>query len=270
MALFHEPRPTAPFMVMTAYLDESGTHGGQSPAVLMGGFLAGAAGWAAYEKSLKYLLDSHGVGLFHAKKLRARRGEFAEWSDSQFRIFVTDFFKIVSTHLAYGFAASVTPRDYRNIYKAEGLPRKVRQDTEYGVCFRMCLTAALQFVSNFQRDWPLFIVLEGGHKNCNDAVRIYQEIKSDLSKNETYGNILGSITIETKRDCLPLAAADALAHSYFRLKSGKLTDTTTNRRQSVTVSEAVPTQASFEPRIQLFTINEATLLQMRDALLQGR
>lgn len=60
-------------MAMTAYLDESGTHGVSSAAVVLGGFLATEQGWTAYERELASLLQRHQVGYFHAKLLRKRR-----------------------------------------------------------------------------------------------------------------------------------------------------------------------------------------------------
>jgi hypothetical protein len=38
-------------MVMTAYLDESGTHGKESPVVVVGGFIADALAWGPFKPS---------------------------------------------------------------------------------------------------------------------------------------------------------------------------------------------------------------------------
>jgi hypothetical protein len=39
-------------MVMTAYFDESGTHGAESPLVAVAGFIANLEQWSAYEREL--------------------------------------------------------------------------------------------------------------------------------------------------------------------------------------------------------------------------
>jgi hypothetical protein len=57
-------------MVMTAYLDESGTHGTDSPAILMGGFIANTAGWSDYDRVMRGLLGAYDIEVFHAKKFR--------------------------------------------------------------------------------------------------------------------------------------------------------------------------------------------------------
>jgi|RhiMetdeSRZDD1v2_1073273.scaffolds.fasta_scaffold06943_12 hypothetical protein len=68
---------------MASYLDASGTHGAASPTVVLGGFVATEASWAAYEKDLQNLLDMFGVDVFHAKKFRKRAGPFRGWSQLQ-------------------------------------------------------------------------------------------------------------------------------------------------------------------------------------------
>jgi hypothetical protein len=43
-------------MVMTAYFDESGTHGEESPVITIAGFIASADQWSSYERDLSQLL----------------------------------------------------------------------------------------------------------------------------------------------------------------------------------------------------------------------
>src|SRR5437660_5076693 len=110
-------------MAMTAYFDESGTHGKGSAAVVVGGFIADPLAWGAFRNELILLLARYGIGTYHASKLRGRR----------YRPFHLEFVNLLEKRIPYGVTASLTPRDYREIYKAEGAPRKLRQDTEYGL-----------------------------------------------------------------------------------------------------------------------------------------
>ena len=69
----------------------------------------------------------------------------------------------------------------------------------------------------------LNVVIENGHKNVGDVIRVFDEIKAE------YGRlgfpVLGTITIAKKVDCLPLMIADFQAHassiSDARLRSGQ-------------------------------------------------
>src|SRR5262249_27170242 len=65
--------------VYTAYLDESGTHGG-SPSIVMGGLLARAEQWERWEKGFARLQSKHGFHVWHPKKFRQRKGDFKDWT----------------------------------------------------------------------------------------------------------------------------------------------------------------------------------------------
>jgi hypothetical protein len=67
LALFHKKRPQAPYMAMTAYLDESGTHENGSKTVVVGGFLGSEYAWLLFERGLAALLKHHGIEYFHTK-----------------------------------------------------------------------------------------------------------------------------------------------------------------------------------------------------------
>ena len=53
-------------MILTAYLDESGTHDG-SPVTVMGGMLANARQWEAFEKGFGKLKAVHGFQIFYTQ-----------------------------------------------------------------------------------------------------------------------------------------------------------------------------------------------------------
>jgi hypothetical protein len=79
VALFREWRPERLFVIFTAYLDESGTHGG-SPITLMSAFLGSARQWQNFEKDYVKLRRIYGFSVFHAKDWRDTDGEFEGWS----------------------------------------------------------------------------------------------------------------------------------------------------------------------------------------------
>jgi hypothetical protein len=151
LALFHRERPEALYMAMTAYLDESGTHGKKAATVVLGGFISNEAGWTAFERDLDALLKANNAEYFHAKKLRKRSGPFKYFTEAKKALFVTDFFDLVDKHLAYGFAISLSPKDFLEIYRAKKtLPKKMRHDSQYGLCFRLCMVAAYRFMSQIR------------------------------------------------------------------------------------------------------------------------
>ena len=165
-------------MALTAYLDESGTHGAQSRAVVVAAFAASASRWAAYEAAYSALLSSYGVGILHAKDFRQRSGEFRGWSPAQCATFNSVLLQLSDQHLEFGCCSILRPEDYDLFYRTN-LPRKARPDRQYGLCFRMCLLGLVVLVQDGSGDFPINFVIESGHKNQADVMRIYDQLLND-------------------------------------------------------------------------------------------
>jgi hypothetical protein len=106
-------------------------------------------------------------------------------------------------------------------------------------------------------------VLEGGHKNCGDAVRIFNEMKNELL-NTNHHSLFGPIAVELKKNCLPLAPADALVHNIFRSRSTGIPIPGTKKVDGITINKAVPLQRSGRPRIQHFSLTRDQLTDFAD------
>src|SRR5258707_8205277 len=126
-------------MAMTAYFDESGTHGKDSPVITIAGFIASEDQWRTYERDLSQLLIEHDVKIFHAIEFRTRKGDFKGWPTPKRARFNSRFLKLADDHLAFGLAMVLRPKDYTNIYRVGQFPRRARIDTQYGLCFRAAL-----------------------------------------------------------------------------------------------------------------------------------
>ena len=178
-------------MSLTAYFDESGTHGG-SPGVVVAGFISMAGGWKSYETELASELSRRDLRVFHANELRSERYKSLHDAHS----------KIIRRNVLWGISVTLKSSDYKTYYKVPGLPRRTRLDSQYGFCFRMCLMAALNFVSTLPRDWPLTVVAELGHRNAPDATRIFAEVKDSLMA--PHDRMLsGPLVFDTKEMCVP-------------------------------------------------------------------
>jgi hypothetical protein len=64
----------------------------------------------------------------------------------------------------------------------------------------------------------LNVVLESGHKNAGDVIRLYDFFKKRLGTSTNRS--LAGLTFEDKADCLPLAAADLFAYSVHGQETG--------------------------------------------------
>ena len=126
-------------MIFTAYLDESGTHGG-SPITLMSAFLGSARQWQNFEKGYAKLRRQNGFSVFHAKDWRDSDGEFEGWSRIKKHQFAQDFFVLTDECLASGVSAFLINHEYEEYYLTKDRPRKARLDTKYAICFRAVLS----------------------------------------------------------------------------------------------------------------------------------
>jgi len=215
IALAHRWEPDRIFVILTAYLDESGTHDG-SPVTIMGGVLANARQWEAFEREFSRIKSKHGFKIFHTKKFKKRNGDFSGWSNERCLALIEDLAKVTCSAFTEGVAVTVDNAKYESDYKAGEKPRKLRLDSAYGLCFRQCLFFFVlegekrQYKKRFPK---LHFVLESGHPNAGDALRIFNEVKKDLQRVDC--DMLGDIIFSDKDQCDPLMMADFLAHSTF-------------------------------------------------------
>jgi hypothetical protein len=246
-------------MVATAYLDESGTHGkrSHSPAVTVAAIIGTATGWAGYERDAKSLFDEHGVKRFHAKKLRAWKGEFVEWDTDKRTSFTMRLMGLMEAHLERGICVCLNPIEYETIYRTSKIPKRIRKDSEYALCFRVCLWLMVHYMRGRQNEWPVTVVLEQGHRNAPDAERVFYEVNREVT--QRFGSVLGAIAFETKERCIPLSAPDSFAHIAYRIAAG-----TTKSQGTV-----LPPEHS-GMRFQRYTLTKESLQQLTDMLHQGQ
>jgi hypothetical protein len=259
-SLSWQVRPDRLYMAMRGFFDESGTHGADSPAVIVGGFIATVAQWDAYEFDLKALLDEYGVKKFHAKELRQTKGDFKGWPRAKKAKFNSRFLQMADQHLACGISTVLSSDAYNNIYRSGTLIRTARPDSQYGLCVRAALWKAFVLMQDRKDDWPLSFIFEQGNGHEAEAARIFFEEKDGLGADDLFG----SITFETKT-ALPLAVADSLSYAVFRKSAGY--------SQHPTIPDAAPVGESDPPyyvhKIPLSRtiIDEVTLARLRDDLL---
>jgi hypothetical protein len=79
IGLFHRWESDRLFMILTAYVDESGTHD-DSPITVMAGYVGYSGQWRKFEKKWARQLQKFDVTHFHAKDFVKRTGEYKGWT----------------------------------------------------------------------------------------------------------------------------------------------------------------------------------------------
>jgi uncharacterized protein DUF3800 len=217
-------------MIWTAYLDESGTH--NSPIMLMGGYLANAEQWDAFNSAWEALLKSEGIQSVHGKDLEHSAKQFKGWSRQRRDAFRVKAAQVMALHLQLGVTAIIRQNDCDSLYKAQANPRRLRQDTKYGVLFRGCLLFVESAVTLLQlptKDLTLDFVLETGVKNAADAPRLFELAKQEHLPQ--WAHLLGTLTFGDKSSC-GLQAADLLVYYASRVERKDHADKPTDIEKS--------------------------------------
>lgn len=210
--------PGSLFMILTAYLDESGTHAG-SPAMVMAAMLGSSQQWQKFEAELGGMRKKYRFNIFHGKDLKARRGEFLGWDDHKCLSLVSDLSEAIGHLLMEGAIFTLDMKQYEEEYRQPSFP-KMSLDSAYGLSFRVCIHHLVDEIirrlghhKKFEQT-KLNVVLEHGHKNSGDALRIFGDIKKSmiLSGNK----LLGPCKLAKKEEALPLMVSDFLAYTTYQ------------------------------------------------------
>jgi Protein of unknown function (DUF3800) len=216
IALAHRWEPERHFMILTAYFDESGTHAGAEVSA-MAGFMGDARQWRKFEKRVGKLFARYRVDVFHGIDLRRGHKDFDGWKVDRKIEFTDEFQHIINETLESGVSAFIRDDDYK-YYLGLTWPKRTRWDSKYGLLFRGCLSVTIGSVEQIPlaKEPRLNIVLEDGHTNADDALRIYKWAQGKFGQSR----VLSGLTYSNKKDCLPLAAADMFAYGAWSQRVG--------------------------------------------------
>jgi hypothetical protein len=136
---------------------------------------------------------------------------------SQDRV-LDEFQHIINQTLETGVAAFISQSDY-DYYCGLNWPKGTRRDSKYGILFRACLSQTIDAFANLPTtiEPRLRVVLEDGHKNRDDPVRIYDWAEGRIGQHRA----LSGLTFGDKLGCLPLAAADLFSYSSWGAEVGQ-------------------------------------------------
>lgn len=209
LAVFHDRDPDRLFVILTTYIDESGTHG--EPTMILGGRVAALGQWIDFDKKWKRLLKKEEIPYFHGTDMLGRKKQFRGWSDSRCLRFIERAQRIVGRHTRIGFAANIDIHDYKTVYRAAERPRKLKIDSKYGLCFRVMLVEMPRLIRRSLPDGnhTIHFVLESGDANCGDAKAIFDEAKKGAP--DELRSMLGTLTYGDKADFPGLQAADMIS-----------------------------------------------------------
>jgi hypothetical protein len=212
LALFYRWQPKRLFVILTCYIDESGTHGG-SPVTIMAGYVGRLGRWKSFDPKWNRFLEQNEVRpFFHSKEFKANKPPYRGWPQSKKYKFITRAAKIVSRHASFGFSICLKNDEYRSIYR-HGPPLRSHIDSEYATCFRYCLSTIPHIAREAEggNDIDLFFVLEDS-QHFGEAREVFQQIKR---RDPELAKMLRDCVPGAKADYPALQAADVGAFNTF-------------------------------------------------------
>jgi hypothetical protein len=197
------------------FMDEAGTDG-RSPYVMLGGYVAAEARWTVVDFRWLKALGDFGLSHYHLSDFWRGSGEFVGLSHDEKLTLVRRLFGIVDKDTLFGFTVRLDGADFGSHYRANA-PRKPSPDSQFGLCFRSCLSFVPEYVVTLAAhdDVTVDFILEDGHRNIGDARRIFDQVKAEVPE---IGRLLGSFATAGKRDFSGLQVADALVSSAIQME----------------------------------------------------
>jgi hypothetical protein len=212
LALDHRVVAERIFVIVTTYIDEAGTHG-DAPHMIMGALVGRLGQWASFDKKWRKMLRRNGVGYFHSKKLKHGKGPFKGWKPAQKMALISAASDIQQQNTLFGVSVKVCQSDYDQHYKAGERPKKLPLDTMYGLCFRYLAAFIMDTAEQSlkRKDLEFDFIIESGHKNAGDALRVFNQMKYDLTRAAE----MKSLIFSGKKSLYGLQGADLFSHTAY-------------------------------------------------------
>jgi Protein of unknown function (DUF3800) len=207
---------------LTAYIDESGTHGG-SPLTIMAGFIGYAERWDAFDQHWRTILTDNNLAYIHAIELKHGNGQFSDkikWPRNRRTSFAASVSHIPLEYARYSLSVILNNSDYDQFYVGDDKKMRKRRpplDSKYGVCCRIFMYVISRFIEQFEdRDSQVQLVFESGHKNSRAPEAVLSEMYESLPEIAKY--ISPNITYALKKKSTGVQAADMIAYPVLMIE----------------------------------------------------
>lgn len=211
-------------IVLSAYFDDSGTHG-DSEIVVMAGFIGTEDQWKPFDEGWAAKLKEPLPGKptlkrFHMAECAARRGEFTSYSDPESHAVIHDFRQLILDAKLTGHAMAVDKAAWDQIIV--GPLRVFFGDAEW-YAIRSCLDFAIKETEKLGSDKTVTLIFDNRPEvrkaPFQDTFdRLQERFYNGDPKFPNWAHLIGSAFLSSEA-IRPLQAADMLAwESYTHAK----------------------------------------------------
>ncbi len=193
----------------SAYIDESGTHGG-SPVIIVGGAIADNLNWYKIERTWNAVLKRYGLTKFHAARCNGFYEEFYGWSWEKRTSLYKKLTAIMNDSIKLVVAQGVRTDEYESI--AAEFPRI--EKTAYEHCLEKCIFAISHWARCRKSCKPIPISIEAGQEHCNELLDVLNCALGDPLMVDKFR--IAGISFLPKKDYVPFQIADFVAYELYR------------------------------------------------------
>lgn len=113
-------------------------------------------------------------------------------------------------------SVKIRQADYEQHYRSGERPKKLPLDTMYGLCFRYLAVFIMDMAEQSLKraDLEFDFIIEAGHKNAGDALRVFNQMKCDLTRSQA----MKSLVFREKKSLYGLQGADLFSHTAYLME----------------------------------------------------
>jgi hypothetical protein len=202
--------------MFTAYFDESGTHK-DSSVVVVAGYLSTDEQWTKFSSEWLAILDRYKIDCFHMTDFENRRKQFKILSEADRQRLLDRLIAFIKIRQRIGIGVTFGMADYNEIVQEfSDLPIK----KPYAFCAIQCMVLIKNWLVKHKLKNNINYIYEEGAQHAGQILSAYE----GWMKQAEFGAALrlGSLAFGSKRDRLPLQAADILAYETWKEVSNTL------------------------------------------------
>lgn len=212
--------------MFTVYLDESGTHG-ESPVIVVGGYIATVKRWIEFERTWKtFIMEREGIKVLHRVDVENFADEFKNWSRARQIKVLRRAHKIIKRYTCIGFSQSVVLADFEKL-----IPDEVRRafGGAYGWAALDCLVHVAKWADVHGYRDPIQYVFEKGAEGRHQVDRMFSVLTEPPLGSQPSVLLLDKLRVAGwsfagKESICALQAADFYAYETYKHMENRIVD----------------------------------------------
>lgn len=216
-----------PVVMLEAYFDESGTHGGRSDNVTVAGFIASREQWEAFGVEWKDFLIRESIERFHRVDLECFQGNFQRakgWDETRRDRVVNEAQCIIGKHVQMGVEHSVIKSHYDEVVTDEDMRRQLGSKY-YTFCAQAVMRKIAVWAAHTSHNEAIRYFFESGAKGSGELLQLIGKVTKKkeakaifryggMSFVEKYDEVIDGVVFP---GVVQLHAADLLAYEGYKL-----------------------------------------------------